>query len=87
MIKIDVFIQNKNWKQYISNPSRYIKSKAKLINSSLKFIKNKKINFSILLAGSKEVKILNKKFRKKNKEYWRPIISFLYSYRYKKVKK
>ena len=67
MIKIDVFIQNKNWKKYISNPSRYKKSKAKLINSSLKFIKNKKINFSILLAGSKEVKILNKKFRKKEK--------------------
>ncbi len=67
MIKIDVFIQNKNWKKYISNPSRYIKSKGKLINSSLKFFKNKKINFSILLAGSKEVRILNKKFRKKNK--------------------
>ena len=67
MIKIDVFIQNKNWKKYISNPIRYIKSKGKLINSSLKFFKNKKINFSILLAGSKEVRILNKKFRKKNK--------------------
>jgi len=67
MIKIDVFIQNKNWKKYISNPSRYIKNKAKLINSSLKFIKNKKINFSILLAGSKEVRILNKRFRKKDK--------------------
>jgi len=67
MIKIDVFIQNKNWKKYIPNPSRYIKSKAKLINSSLQFIKNKKINFSILLAGSKEIRILNKKFRKKDK--------------------
>ena len=67
MIKIDVFIQNKNWKKYISNPGRYIKSKAKLINSSLKFIKNKKIYFSILLAGNKEVRVLNKKFRKKDK--------------------
>ena len=67
MIKIDVFIQNKNWKKYISNPNRYIKSKAKLINSSLRFIKDKKINFSILLAGSKEIRILNKKFRKKDK--------------------
>ena len=67
MIKIDVFIQNKNWKKYISNPSRYIQSKAKLANSSLKFIKNKRVNFSILLAGNKEVRKLNKKFRKKNK--------------------
>ena len=67
MIKIDVFIQNKNWKKYISNPSRYIKSKSRLINSSFKFIKNKKLNFSILLAGGKEVRMLNKKFRKKDK--------------------
>tara|TARA_B100000945_G_C20122281_1_gene475419 strand:- start:64 stop:516 length:453 start_codon:yes stop_codon:yes gene_type:complete len=67
MIKVDVFIQNKNWKKYISNPSTYIKRKTKIINSSLKFIKNKKMNFSILLAGNKQIKILNKKFRKKNK--------------------
>jgi len=67
MIKIDVFIQNKNWKKYISNPGRYIKNKAKFINSSFKFIKNKRINFSILLAGNKEIRVLNKKFRKKDK--------------------
>jgi len=67
MIKIDVFTQNKNWKRHISNPNRYIKNKANLINNSLKFFKNKNINLSILLAGSKEVRILNKKFRKKNK--------------------
>ncbi len=67
MIKIDVFIQNKNWKNYISNPSRYLKTKAKIINNSIKSIKNKKVNFSVLLAGNKEIKTLNKKFRKKNK--------------------
>ncbi len=67
MIKIDVFIQNKSWKKYISNPSKYLGSKAKYINSSFSFFKNKKINFSILLAGNKEVRALNKKFRKKDK--------------------
>ncbi len=55
MIKIDVFIQNKSWKKYISNPSKYLGSKARYINSSFSFFKNKKINFSILLAGNKEV--------------------------------
>ena len=67
MIKIDVFVQDKNWKKYISNPNRYLKNKIKLINSSFKFIQNKKINFSILLAGNKEVRALNKKFRNKDK--------------------
>ena len=67
MIKIDVFIQNKNWKKYISNPSKYLGSKVRYINSSFSFFKNKKINFSILLAGNKEVRALNKKFRKKIK--------------------
>ena len=67
MIKIDVFVKNRNWNRYLSNPSIYLKSKAKHLNNSIKFIKNKKINFSVLLAGNEEVKKLNKKFRKKNK--------------------
>ena len=66
MIKIDVFIKDKNWKKYISNPAKYLKDKVKFINSSILFNK-KYINFSILLAGNKEIKMLNNKFRKKNK--------------------
>ena len=67
MIKIDVFIQDKNWKKYIPNPSKYVKSKIRIINNLLKFLKNKKINFSILLAGNSQIRNLNKKFRKKDK--------------------
>ena len=66
MIKIDVFVKDKNWKKHISNPAKYLKDKVKFINSSILFNK-KYINFSILLAGNKEIKILNNKFRKKNK--------------------
>ena len=66
MIKIDVFIKDKNWKKHISNPAKYLKDKVKFINSSTLFNK-KYINFSILLAGNKEIKMLNNKFRKKNK--------------------
>ncbi len=66
MIKIDVFVKDKNWKKYISNPAKYLKDKVKFINSSILFNK-KYINFSILLAGNKEIKMLNNKFRKKNK--------------------
>ena len=67
MIKIDVFVRDKNWKRYISNPKKYLKSKIKYLDNSIKFFQNKNVNFSILLAGDKEVKVLNKKFRKKNK--------------------
>ena len=67
MIKIDVFIQNKNWKKYIPNPSKYLGSKVRYINSSFGFFKNKKVNFSILLAGNKEVRALNKEFRQRDK--------------------
>ena len=67
MIKIDVFVQDKNWKKYIPESQRYINSKKKFLNHFLKSLKIKKINFSILLAGNKEIKKLNTKFRKKNK--------------------
>ena len=52
MIKADVLTNNKDWKIYIRNPNIYIK---------------KKLNFTLLLSGDKEIKKLNKKFRKKNR--------------------
>ena len=67
MIKIDVFIKDKNWKRHVSNPVEYLNKKAKLINFKKGLIKSRNINFSILLTGNKEIKLLNKKFRKKNK--------------------
>ena len=84
MIKIDVFVKNRNWKRYLSNPSVYLKSKAKHLNNSIKFVKNKKINFSVLLAGNEEVKKLNKKFRKKNKTT--DVLSFPF-YNYSEIRK
>ena len=66
MIKIDVFIKDKNWKKYISNPNKYLNKLAKKINLNI-FSKSKSVNFSIRLTGNKEIKNLNKKFRKKNK--------------------
>ena len=67
MIKVDVFIKNKNWKKKISNPNKYLNSRVKYLKSSISSLKNKNINFSLLLSGNKEIKLLNKKFRKKNK--------------------
>ena len=87
MIKIDVFIKNKNWKKKISNPHKYLNRKVKYIENSISFLKNKDVNFSILLAGNKEIKLLNKKFRKKDKST--DILSFPFydSSKIKKLKK
>ena len=77
MIKVDVFIKNKNWKKKISNPQKYLNNRVKYLRNSISFLKNKKINFSIQLAGNKEIKLLNKKFRKKNKST--DVLSFPYN--------
>ena len=77
MIKVDVFIKNKNWKKKISNPQKYLNSRVKYLRYSISFVKNKKINFSIQLAGNKEIKLLNKKFRKKSKST--DVLSFPYN--------
>lgn len=66
MIKINVLIDNKNWKKYIKNPENYIKTKIKKLNNNIS-LKNKKIEFSLLLSDSKLITKLNLKFRKKNK--------------------
>ena len=74
MIKIDVFVKNKNWKKHISNPSKYLVNKVRHINSSFSFVKKRNINFSILLAGNQEVRKLNKQF--KNKDKTTDVLSF-----------
>ena len=66
MIKIEVLIKDKNWKKYLSNPTRYLNIQAKKINLK-KYFRSKLINISILLTGNNDIKFLNKKFRKKNK--------------------
>ena len=67
MIKVNVLLNNKSWKKYIKNPKAYTKNKIKLLNKGGNFFSNKKIYFSLLLSDSKEIRTINKKFRKKNK--------------------
>ena len=66
MIKINVIVKDKIWLKFIKNPEIYLKRKIKKIQND-KLFKNKKYSFSLQLSGAKEIKILNKKFRKKNK--------------------
>ncbi len=67
MIKINVITNNINWQKFIRNPNNYIDRKVRRINSKNKKILNNKVYCTLLLSGAKEIKNLNKKFRKKNK--------------------
>ena len=67
MIKINVITNNKNWLNYIKRPNYYLDKKIKKINLEEKKLKKNNIFCTLLLSGNKEIKYLNKKFRKKNK--------------------
>ncbi len=75
MIKVNVIVKNKTWLRLINNPEAYLKKKIKKIQSD-KFFRNKKYCFSLKLSNTNEIKLLNKKFRKKNKST--DILSFPY---------
>ena len=67
MIKINVILNNISWKKYLKNPNSFIDNKIKLLNKKSKIFKKNILICSLLLSNSKEIKKLNKKFRKKNK--------------------
>tara|TARA_B100000989_G_scaffold83945_1_gene60184 strand:+ start:3139 stop:3606 length:468 start_codon:yes stop_codon:yes gene_type:complete len=66
MIKINVITNNNNWFTYIKNPNSYLDRKISKLNLKDKKFSKKKIFCTLLLSGNKEIKLLNKKFRKKN---------------------
>ena len=67
MIKINVITNDNKWLKYLKKPNFYLDKKIKKLNLKLKEFKKNHIFFTILLSGNKEIKDLNKKFRKKNK--------------------
>jgi len=67
MINVNVEVNCKSWFKKIRNPKKYLNPKLKKIYSVIKFFKNKKITFTILLTNSNNMKKFNKKFRKQNK--------------------
>ena len=67
MIKINTISNNKTWNNYFTNPNNFIQKKVKNLNRRIKIYKRKSIYCTLLLSGDREIKKLNKKFRKKNK--------------------
>ena len=66
MIKVNVILNNIIWKKYLKNPHSFIDKKIELLNKKNKLFKKNNLICSLLLSGTKEIKMLNKKFRKKN---------------------
>ena len=67
MIKAEIVVDFPKWKTKIKNPHLYFKKKIKKL-SSVKSLKKKNFQFTLLLTNKIIIKKLNKKFRKKNKE-------------------
>jgi probable rRNA maturation factor len=67
MIKINVITNNDSWLYYIRKPNNYLDKKIDKLSIKKKEFKKNKIFCTLLLSGTKEIRHLNKKFRKKDK--------------------
>ena len=85
MIKINVITKNVKWFYYIKNPNDYLTQKLNKISTKEKLFKKKSIFCTLLLSDNKEIKLLNKKFRKKNKAT--DVLSFPFQTKYELKKK
>ena len=66
MISINVFSEEKAWSKRLKNKDIFFKKICKAFPKKYKFL-NKKVTFTLLLSKNKNIKKLNKVFRKKNK--------------------
>ena len=66
MISINVFSEEKAWSKRLKNKDIFFETICKAFPKKYKFL-NKKVTFTLLLSNNKNIKKLNKAFRKKNK--------------------
>ena len=66
MISINVFSEEKAWSKKLKNKDIFFKKICKAFPKKYKFL-NKKVTLTLLLSNNKNIKKLNKVFRKKNK--------------------
>ena len=66
MISVNVFSEEKAWSKRLKNKDIFFKKICKAFPKKYKFL-NKKVTFTLLLSNNKNIKKLNKVFRKKNK--------------------
>ena len=83
MINVEVVSDNKHWKKKLKKNSTFFNKLVKFFPKKYQF-KNKKVSLTLLLSNNKNIKKLNKKFRKKNKTT--DVLSFPF-YNSKELKK
>ena len=66
MIKVNVLFEENSWAKKITKSEELFNKVCKNFPKKFKFI-NKKVYLTLLLSNNQKIKILNKKFRKKNK--------------------
>jgi len=68
MFKVSILVEAGNWKKEVPGIEKILNKNFKKIFSSLKKFNNKNLEVSILLTDKKNMKKLNKKFRKISKD-------------------
>ena len=66
MISIEVLSEDKNWSKKLKKADFFFNSLCKSFPKKYQFL-NKKISLTLLLSNNKNIKKLNKKFRKRDK--------------------
>ena len=84
MIRINVISEEKSWSKKLKKKESFFNSICKHFPKKFRFL-NKKVYLTLLLSNNKNIKILNKKFRKKNKHT--DILSFPSGQKTKNLKK
>ena len=84
MININVFSEEKAWSKRLKKKDIFFKKICKAFPKKYKFL-NKKVTFTLLLSNNRNIKKLNKVFRKNNKST--DILSFPFNKKIKFSKK
>ena len=66
MIKVNVISEEKSWSKKIKKKELLFDKIIKYLPNKFKFL-NQKVYVTLLLSNNKKIKVLNQKFRKKNK--------------------
>ena len=84
MINVNVFSNEKAWSKRLKKKELFFNKICKLFPKKYQFV-DKRISFTVLLSNNKNIKKLNKEFRKKNKST--DILSFPFNKKVRFLKK
>ena len=83
MIKVNVLSEENSWSKKLNEKEKFFNKVCKFFPKKFRF-SNKKVYLTVLLSNNKKIKILNKKFRNKNKHT--DILSFPFKQKNKNQK-